>query len=93
MTEFIRVESVKPREGFTVDVRFTNGTQRKIDLRPYLRGPIFESIRNNPSVFRSMHVEGGTIAWPNGADIDPDVLYHSLPPAWTVTAGSENQHV
>jgi hypothetical protein len=26
--------------------------------------------------------ESGTICWDNNADIDPDVLYGSYPPAW-----------
>ncbi len=63
-------------------VTFENDTQREIDLEPYLRGPIFEPIRNNTNMFRSMKIEGGTIAWENGADIDPDVLYYNLKPAW-----------
>jgi hypothetical protein len=53
-----------------------------IDLEPYLHGPIFEPIRKDSSVFRSVTVKGGTIAWDNGADIDPDVLYYDLKPAW-----------
>ena len=28
-----------------------------------------------------MKVEGRTIAWENGGDIDPDVLYYNLTPA------------
>ena len=38
-----------------------------------------------------MRVEGGTIAWPNGADIDPDVLYHALKPAWAATSDATNR--
>jgi hypothetical protein len=33
-------------------------------------------------MFSSIKIEGGTIAWDNGADIDPDVLYYNLKPAW-----------
>lgn len=78
----VRVQAVQPLRGFRVLIVFENGAQREVDLEPYLRGPIFEHIRNNPSMFSSMKIEGGTIAWDNGADIDPDVLYYDLKPAW-----------
>jgi hypothetical protein len=90
----VRVQSVEPREGFTVDIHFTDGSHREINLEPYLHGPIFEPMRNDPSLFRSMRVDEGTITWPNGADIDPDVLYYGLTPAWAATANvtdCENQ--
>ena len=53
-----------------------------VDLEPFLYGPIFETIRQDKAVFRQIHIENGTITWPNGADIDPDVLYYDLKPAW-----------
>jgi hypothetical protein len=69
---------------FVVHLEFTDGTERDVDLEKYLRGPIFEPIRSNPARFQEVRVEpaAGTISWPNGPDIDPDVLYLDLPPAW-----------
>ena len=78
----VRVRGVKPLEGFKVLVSFDNDSQKEIDLEPYLHGPVFESIRNDPAIFRSMKIDGGTIAWDNAADIDPDVIYYGLKPAW-----------
>ena len=78
----VRVSAVEPLQGFKALITFDNSLQREIDLEVYLRGPIFESIRSNPAQFRAMKIEGGTIAWDNGADIDPDVLYYDLKPAW-----------
>lgn len=78
----VRVQSVEPLGGHQVLVVFQDGTRREIDLEPYLHGPIFEPIRNDPARFRAMKIQGGTIAWDNGADIDPDVLYYDLTPAW-----------
>ena len=85
MPAFVRVKGVEPREGFIVDVQFTDGSQSEINLEPYLHGPVFEPLRQNISLFKQMHIEGGTIAWENGADIDPDVLYHGIAPAWSVS--------
>ena len=78
----VRVRAVEPLEGFRVRLEFEDGTQKEIDPEPHLHAPIFEPIRSDPAVFRSVKVEGGTIAWDNGADIDPDVLYYDLKPAW-----------
>jgi hypothetical protein len=80
----VRIQSVKVLDGFRVRLGFTDGTQREIDLEPYLHGPIFEPMKNDPRLFRSVKVDKrmGTIVWDNGADMDPDVLYYGLKPAW-----------
>jgi hypothetical protein len=81
----VRICAVTPLDGFTVRLAFTDGSERVVDLTPYLRGPIFEPLVSDPARFRAVRVDPqlGTIVWPNGADIDPDVLYHGrVPAAW-----------
>jgi hypothetical protein len=78
----VRVKSVELLEKFRVRITFQNHVQKEMDLEKFLRGDIFEPIRKDPTVFRSVKVIGGTIGWDNGADIDPDVLYYDLKPAW-----------
>lgn len=82
--ELIRIHGVEVLHDFNVRLEFTDGTTREIDLEPYLHGQVFESLRKDPEAFRTVHVDecSGTIVWDNGADIDPDVLYHGLTPAW-----------
>lgn len=86
MNPFIRVRSVEPLEPWSVRVLFTNGEQRDIDLAPYIaHGAIFKRVRTDAAFFRTAQVDGGTITWPNGADIDPDVLYYGGPPPWAAS--------
>ncbi len=84
----VLIRSVVPLENFQVRLEFSTGEQKVVNLEPLLRGPIFEPIRQSYEVFRSVTVdpELGTITWPNGADMDPDVLYGSHSPAWMETA-------
>jgi hypothetical protein len=78
------ISSVEPLEDFWVRLVFSNGEQKDVDLEPLLRGQIFEPLLRDPQLFRAVKVdeELGTIVWPNGADMDPDVLYGSHLPAW-----------
>lgn len=73
----VRVSSVRPLDGLSVELTFTDGLVAAVDLTSYLRGPVFDAVREQPAVFRAVRVdeELGTVVWPNGADLDPDVLY------------------
>ncbi len=80
--KLVAVKSVEPLNDYKVHLIFEDGKEKEVNLEPYLKGPVFESIRNDLTVFRSVKVVGKTIGWDNGADIDPDVLYYDLKPAW-----------
>lgn len=80
--QLVKVASATPLRGFNVRVVFQDGSVKELDLTPYLRGPIFQPIREDMETFRALGVENGVITWSNGADIDPDVLYYGLTPAW-----------
>jgi hypothetical protein len=61
-------------------LKFEDGVEGEIDFAPVLsfRG-VFEPLRD-PAYFAQVRVdpELGTVSWPNGADLDPDVLYARL---------------
>lgn len=77
-----RVLKATPLHDYHMLLEFDDGSEKTIDLAPYLHGPIFEQVRQDSAAFRDVRIAGGTVAWPNGADIDPDVLYYGLTPAW-----------
>jgi hypothetical protein len=65
--------------GYTVWLRFRDGTAGEIDLRPALRGPVFEALLD-PAVFAQfeIHPEFQTLVWSNGADISPEYLHDNV---------------
>ena len=76
----VRITSVTPLDGFRVRLALTDGSVIERDVEPLLVGPVFETVRDNPDVFQGARVDGGTVVWPNGADLCPDVLIWGGPP-------------
>jgi hypothetical protein len=73
----IDVVEVKPLEGHRLFLRFEDGAEGEVDVAEMVRFEgVFSSLKDREK-FREVRVnpEIGTICWPNGADLDPDVLY------------------
>ena len=69
------VQEIEYKSGYSYLVVFDDGVRAVIDFSDYLqRGPVFAPLRD-PAFFCRARIEGGTITWPNGADIAPETLY------------------
>jgi hypothetical protein len=98
------VVAVRVLRPYVVEVTFDDGVQRQVDLEPLLAGEVFRPLRD-PEFFAQVAVDhdGGTIAWPNGADLAPEYLYYGEagpPPSYyepeleaaeSVAAGGESR--
>lgn len=74
------VIEVKPLKGHQLFVRFEDGVEGIVDLARLVP---FEGVfapLKEPDEFRrvAVHPELGVLYWPNGADLDPDVLHAEI---------------
>ena len=78
MWDMNKIERIEYRDAYVYEIIFDDGLRAEIDFEPYLsRGPIFEPLRDI-EYFKQAAIEGGTICWPNGADISPESLYEQV---------------
>ena len=71
------IVEVRALDGYRLYLRFEDGVAGETDLAAWVRfDGVFESLRD-PAHFAAVSInrELGTICWPSGADLDPDVLY------------------
>jgi hypothetical protein len=82
----VRIQEAAPLDGYRVRLKLTDGRVIERDLAEHLTGPVFADIRGNPERFREFRVEAGSLVWPDGADLCPDVLiWGGLPPTDAVS--------
>ena len=60
--------------GYRIQVAFSDGLEATLDFEQWLDGPVFEPLKDE-GYFQRFFIEGGTVAWPNGADIAPETLH------------------
>ncbi len=77
---FLRIRKVEPLEGFKLRLTLNDGSVVEREVSGLLVGPVFEKIRSDRALFAQVRVEGGTVVWPNGADLCPDILIWGGPP-------------
>jgi hypothetical protein len=72
----VTVTSVEVLGHYRLRLGFNDGSKRDVDLTGALHGPVFEPLAD-PDFFAHVRVdeERGTVAWPNGAYLDPLVLH------------------
>ncbi len=71
---YLGVKDVRPLPDYKLLLIFENDEKRYFDMSTYLNSGIFSELRDL-SVFNAVTVKFDSIEWPNGADIDPEILY------------------
>ncbi len=72
-----KISNFKIVPPYTLELYFDDSVIKVVDLEPILYGELYGRLRNIEffkTVFLDSEVH--TIAWPNGADLDPAILYN-----------------
>ena len=74
LVDIVEVKALPDKRLF---IRFKDGTQGIVDLAKHVPFTGVFAVLKDDGNFNKVRVnaELGTICWPNGADLDPDVLY------------------
>jgi hypothetical protein len=74
------ITHVQPLENHRLRLRFEDGVEGSVDVATLVKFTgVFNPLRDREYFLRvRVNPDLGTICWPNGADLDPDVLYADI---------------
>ena len=70
----IKVIAVRPNDDYTLDLKFSDGSIKRFDVKPYLKYEAFKELKDL-SHFKQVTLAFGTVQWPHEQDIAPDTLF------------------
>jgi len=68
------IKAASPLKDHLLLIAFVNGEKKIFDLKPYLKYPVFQPLKDH-NEFLDFIIEDGTIEWKCGADLSPDTFY------------------
>jgi len=71
---YLSVKKVKPLSNYNLELTFENKEIRIFDVKPYLDTGLYKTL-NDVKYFNMVKISYDTIEWPNGVNLDPEVLY------------------
>lgn len=70
MNKIIDIVKVKPMNNFFLEISFSDGVTKVVDIKPLIKNGISKQLENK-DFFEKVSVQYGTIVWENGFDLCP----------------------
>lgn len=74
-----RIISARPLPDFMLELVFSDGLEKIVDLRPFIGQGLSAALRDQDYFCQVAIESGGGIYWPNGYDFCPNFLRDQVP--------------
>ena len=71
---YLSVKKVNALSDYRLELTFENNETKIFDVTPYLDTGVFKALKDT-NYFKQVKVSFDSIEWPNGIDLDPEMLY------------------
>lgn len=82
---------VRVLSDYKLAVAFEDGLKGTVDLSRRLHGPVFGPLEDE-ALFAKVYLDLGTVVWPGGADLAPDVMYDEIRRSGGWVVGAPSPH-